>query len=98
MTDIDDDDDELRAWLARQRLSLQIQAATLGGLDNPVIRSALRTQLQRERERLRYALSGQAHLAAEVAKARKNEERWQALLQKVREDKHGKETADDYQR
>lgn len=92
MSDICDGD--LREWLTGQRQSLQIQVATLGGLDNPAIRSTLRAQLLRERERLRYALSGQAHLAAEVAKARKNEERWQALLQKVREDKHRKETAD----
>lgn len=77
-------DDELREWLARQRLSLRALTEHLG-LDNPAVRASLVAQMQRQRERHGFALNGRALLAAEAAKARRNEERWQELLKMIQE-------------
>lgn len=77
-------DDDLRHWLARQRLSLRSLAEHLG-IDNPAVRSTLVAQMQRQRERHGFALNGRALLAAEVAKERRHAERWDELLKMIHE-------------
>lgn len=77
-------DDDLRQWLARQRLSLRSLAEHLG-IDNPAVRSTLVAQMRRQRERQRFALDGRALLSAEVAKDRRHAERWDELLRMIQE-------------